>query len=524
MVDTNSHIHCLTALNRPPDSVPISKLKDGNMTMTAASRHISTVRHSIKPEHPLHAIARRSDNLFFLTLAVSGLLSLVIGYQYNTFGLALGVAPALVVLGALAYLGMRATLASCLTLAFCNAGMVMLQIQLGRGTVEFHFGVFVLLALLLAYRDWRPILFTAALFAVHHVLFDRLQAMGLGFYCTPSPDFLKMVAHALYVVVQTGIELMLAHFMRIAALQGAELAAIVSVLDSDARVALSVEGVQVSTAGGLALKKAVLKVKDALGSIADSGHTITDIAERIAEAACTAQRTEKASTGLQQVAVSIGEITQNMSQSADASSQANKLSHSASAAAQQGAEVVHKLVETIEGIQVSSKRIAEITSMIDGIAFQTNILALNAAVEAARAGEQGRGFAVVAGEVRTLAQRAASAAKEIQGLINDSVVRINDGAQLAENAGTSIDSIVESVRNVESILTEIAQSTQRQSEGITHVNDVVLNLDADAQLNSSLVDQLASTSTHLRDQAQALWASIESFDIGSSGKPVLRPA
>jgi methyl-accepting chemotaxis protein len=465
---------------------------------------------------PLRSIAYKADTLFFSALILSGLLSLVIGYWYDTFTLALAVAAGLVVAGAATFLTLRGTLASSLLLAACNAAMVMLHIQLGRGTVEFHFGVFVLLALLLAYRDWRPVLFTAGLFAVHHILFDRLQAFGVGVYCTPTPDFLKMVMHALYVVVQTGVELGIAHFMRNSTLQGAELAAIVNALDREGHIALNVEPVPVRTTGGKALKSAVLKVKDALDSIAGSSHRIEDATQKIAQGSeHMAQRTEKTSVGLQQVATSIGEITQNVSASAEATAKADTLSHSASTSAQSGAEVVHRLVDTIHGLQDHSKHIAEITGVIDGIAFQTNILALNAAVEAARAGEQGRGFAVVAAEVRSLAQRSANAAKEIQTLINDSVLRINEGAQLASSAGASMDSIVDAVKNVECILRDIAQSAQRQSEGIQHINTVVVQLDTGAQENSALVDQLAATSIDLREQAHALWKSIGTFDIGT---------
>lgn len=468
-------------------------------------------------EHPLRTIFRRSDKLFMATLVVTGLLALAIGEHYGTLSLAWMIAPALVAVGALAYLSMRATLASCLVLAFCNAAMVMLHIQLGRGTVEFHFGVFVLLALLLAYRDWRPIVFVAALFAVHHILFDRLQALGYAVYCTPSPDFLKMLLHASYVVAQTGVEVGLAYFMRLSTLQGAELSELVRILDSDDQISLNVEAVDMQTPVGKSLQQALLKVKGAMSSIAQSGHSIEAVAENIADAATTAQHTKQTSHGLQQLAASIGGINDNVSHSAQAALQANTLSHKASGAAENGAKVVHRLVKTIEGIQDSSRHIADITSLIDGIAFQTNILALNAAVEAARAGEQGRGFAVVAAEVRTLAQRSAAAAKEIQGLINASVSRINEGAELASSAGTSIDTIVDSVKSVETILDEIAQSTQRQSEGISNINKVVTHLDASSQQNSTLVEQLASTSERLRAQAHVLSASIESFDIGFSG-------
>ncbi|WP_147375823.1 methyl-accepting chemotaxis protein [Noviherbaspirillum cavernae] len=465
---------------------------------------------------PLHAIWRTADALFLITLIASGMLALAIGYQYGSFALGAAVAFGLIALGAAAFVVARGTLTSCLALAFCNVAMVALHIQLGRGTEEFHFGVFVLLALMLAYRDWRPVLFVAALFAVHHVAFDRLQAMGMGVYCTPTPDFFKMLVHASYVIVQTGVELAIARYMHNSTLQGAELTAIVAVLNRDRHIALNVEHVAVETAGGRALKDAILKVKGAMENITDTSHNIESAVAEIASGnENLAQRTEQTSASLQQVAMSIGTITQNVTQSAAAASQADALSRSASLAAHGGADVVHQVVETIHGIQASSKHIADITSLIDGIAFQTNLLALNAAVEAARAGEQGRGFAVVAAEVRNLAQRSAEAAREIQAVISNSLSRIDEGARLATSAGASMDSIVDSVKKVESILHDIVHAAQRQSEGVNDINSAVLQLDANAQKDSTTVDELAAVAMHLREHAHALSASIDSFDIGS---------
>ncbi|MDF2041864.1 MULTISPECIES: methyl-accepting chemotaxis protein [unclassified Pantoea] len=225
-------------------------------------------------------------------------------------------------------------------------------------------------------------------------------------------------------------------------------------------------------------------------------------------------RTEQQAASLEQTAASMEQLTATVKQNAENARQASKLALTASETAQQGGKVVDGVVTTMKEIAGSSKKIADITSVIDGIAFQTNILALNAAVEAARAGEQGRGFAVVAGEVRSLAQRSAQAAKEIKGLIEDSVSRVNTGSVLVESAGDTMSNIVSAVTRVTDIMGEIASASDEQSRGIDQVGLAVTEMDRVTQQNASLVEESAAAAAALEDQASHLKQAVSVFNIG----------
>ena len=234
-------------------------------------------------------------------------------------------------------------------------------------------------------------------------------------------------------------------------------------------------------------------------------------------------RTEEQASALQQTAASMEELSSTVKQNADNARQANQLAMSASTVAVQGGEVVSEVVETMKGINDSSKRISDIIGVIDGIAFQTNILALNAAVEAARAGEQGRGFAVVASEVRNLAQRSAEAAKEIKGLIHASVERVEQGSMLVDKAGATMTEVVASIRRVTDIMGEISAASTEQSQGVSQVGDAVAQMDQVTQQNAALVEEMAAAAGSLSHQAQALVGAVEVFKLSSAEAP-LAPA
>ena len=226
-------------------------------------------------------------------------------------------------------------------------------------------------------------------------------------------------------------------------------------------------------------------------------------------------RTEKQAGSLEQTAGNMQTLTDTVRQSAEAAAQANQLAGSAASVAQRGGEVVSQVVSTMDEINTSSKKIADIIGVIDGIAFQTNILALNAAVEAARAGEQGRGFAVVAGEVRNLAQRSAAAAREIKQLITDSVERVEQGTTLVNQAGTTMDEVVTSIRRVSDIVAEISAATREQSAGVSQVGKAVTHMDATTQQNAALVEEMSAATANLNAQAQELVHAVAVFDLGS---------
>ena len=235
-------------------------------------------------------------------------------------------------------------------------------------------------------------------------------------------------------------------------------------------------------------------------------------------------RTEQQAASLEETAASMEELNATVRQNADNARQANQLAAAASTVAIQGGEVVGEVVGTMKGINDSSKKIADIIGVIDGIAFQTNILALNAAVEAARAGEQGRGFAVVASEVRSLAQRSAEAAKDIKSLISASVERVEHGTALVDRAGTTMQEVVTSIRRVTDIMGEISAASTEQSSGVAQVGEAVTQMDRATQQNAALVEESAAAAESLKTQADRLVEAVAVFKIGHDAARHLAPA
>ncbi|CAD7380933.1 methyl-accepting chemotaxis protein [Xanthomonas arboricola] len=264
------------------------------------------------------------------------------------------------------------------------------------------------------------------------------------------------------------------------------------------------------------------------GIVGHIQHSATSINAAASEIAAgnqdLSQRTEQQAANLEETAASMEELTSTVRQNAESARQANQLAIGAASVASQGGEVVSKVVDTMSGIEASSKRIADIISVIDGISFQTNILALNAAVEAARAGDQGRGFAVVASEVRTLAQRSSAAAKEIKSLIDDSVQRVADGSQLVDQAGKTMAEIVASVQRVTNIMGEISAASQEQSAGIEQVNQTVTHMDEATQQNAALVEEATAAARAMEEQAQQLTEAVAVFKIVEQGQAARQPA
>ncbi len=253
------------------------------------------------------------------------------------------------------------------------------------------------------------------------------------------------------------------------------------------------------------------------GTIGDIRHATETIATASTQIAAgnldLSSRTEEQASSLEETASSMEELTSTVKQNADNARQANQLVVSTSDVAVKGGQVVGQVIDTMASIKDSSRKIADIIGVIDGIAFQTNILALNAAVEAARAGEQGRGFAVVASEVRNLAQRSASAAKEIKSLIEDSVGKVDAGGKLVEEAGKTMDEVVSSVKRVTDIMSEIAAASQEQSAGIEQVNQAITQMDDVTQQNAALVEEAAAASESLQEQAAKLAEAVSVFKL-----------
>jgi len=316
--------------------------------------------------------------------------------------------------------------------------------------------------------------------------------------------FLLLVGLVLYFVIERVVTRPLAHAQEAAVrIAGGDLTARVNVSQQDeiGQLMQAFNGIS----DGLAT--VVAEVRQGTEQITTAS---TEIATGNLD---LSSRTEEQAGALEETASAMEQLTSTVKQNADNARQANQLAVSASEVAQQGGVVVGQVVDTMGSINASSRKIVDIISVIDGIAFQTNILALNAAVEAARAGEQGRGFAVVASEVRNLAQRSASAAKEIKSLIDDSVNKVETGSKLVEQAGTTMSEVVASVKRVTDIVGEISSASQEQSQGIEQVNHAINQMEQTTQQNAALVEQAAAAAQSLQEQAHKLTASVSTFKL-----------
>jgi methyl-accepting chemotaxis protein len=263
------------------------------------------------------------------------------------------------------------------------------------------------------------------------------------------------------------------------------------------------------------------KMVGVLKDVHTSMSTVNDAAGEIAAGNLDlSKRTEEQAASLEETASSMEELTSTVKQNAENARQANRLALGASSVAVKGGKVVGNVVGTMSSINESSRKIVDIISVIDGIAFQTNILALNAAVEAARAGEQGRGFAVVATEVRNLAQRSAAAAKEIKTLIGDSVEKVGVGTKLVDDAGKTMEEIVASVKRVTDIMSEITSASEEQSQGIEQVNQAITHMDQVTQQNAGLVEEAAAAAELLRSQVLIVDEAMVAFRLGQDRKHV----
>jgi len=404
---------------------------------------------------------------------------------------------------------------SVLVLPVLGMAMSALLIHAARGQTVAHFAVFSFLAATIVYRRWEAVVAGAAAIAVHHLSFNFFQQWGWGVVCFTDPGLGTVVEHAAYVVAEAAILVMLAGRAKADARTADELEHIAQhLVGADGHVSFDVVRAPASGTATKTLQQALARMQSTLVAVRASSDSIHTASVEIAGGNSNlSQRTEQAAANLQRSASSMEQLTGTVRQSADSAAQANQLASSASGAAQRGGQVMQQVVSNMNDIAGASRRIADIIGTIDGIAFQTNILALNAAVEAARAGEQGRGFAVVAGEVRNLAQRSAEAAKEIKGLIGDSVDKVESGAKLVRDAGSAMDEIVSGVQRVSDIIGEISAAASEQRAGIEQVNGAVSELEQMTQQNAALVEQSAAAAESLREQAHKLASAVAGFRL-----------
>ena len=463
-----------------------------------------------------------------IALVVAG--AVAYGAANGAIGLAAGLGAVLLAVAAAlaAFGGGSQRAASYVGLPLVGMVAVALLIHSARGVAESHFAVFALLAATVVYRRWQSVVVAAATIAVHHLSFNQMQELGWGAICFTEPSFARVLEHAAYVVAEAGILVMLALRSADDYRASDELTGIASrLIDADGEVRFASAHEPASAESTRRLQQALRHVEKTIAEVRMRAESIRIASDEIAGGnADLSQRTEETAGSLQLTASTMEQLTSTVRQSADAARQANQLASSASSVAERGGEVVAQVVQTMEQIHASSRRIADIIGTIDGIAFQTNILALNAAVEAARAGEQGRGFAVVAGEVRALAQRSAEAAREIKSLIGASVESVESGSRLVGEAGGTMQEIVANVRRVNDIIGEISAASGEQSSGIGQVNEAIAQLDRATQQNAALVEEAAAAAGSLREQGMRLGELVSTFHLAqvAEAEPVARAA
>lgn len=474
---------------------------------------------------PLHSTHVRADRLMVGVLWTLAALSCGLAPWHQTWiwALTIGI-PAAAIPSLLAW-AFPGSLATRLVVAAMLMVVCALNIHQSYGMIEVHFGIFVCLAFLLCYRDWRPIAFGAVVTAIHHLSFNYFQELGYGVMCFTETGLGIVLAHAAYVVAETAVLSYLAMLLRSEGLQATELQDMVTAMvASEQKVNLVQSSRPVHSAIGSALAGLMTRLRGVVASIAECTETVAGAAEEMATGGAElAGRTRMQGSALAQTTRAVDQLMTTLRLTEEKAGQASRIVESAVDIAERGGRVVTQVVRTMAEINQSSARIADIIAVIDEIAFQTNLLALNAAVEAARAGDQGRGFAVVASEVRNLAQRSATAAREIKELIQNSVSSVSSGSALVDRAGATMSEVVTSVGRITQIVEDFQRAAREQSSGIDQVSCAVTEMETAARQNHALVESMSRGAEQLRLKGKRLTDAVELFELGEDSASGLVP-
>ncbi|MBI5256656.1 MAG: hypothetical protein HY855_09160 [Burkholderiales bacterium] len=410
------------------------------------------------------------------------------------------------------------------SLLSCSLAMlVALQIHLARGAPAAHLNVYISFGVLLVYQDWRVIVRMAAALLVLHVAADQLQRRGLPVYYLPQPDASTLLLHASMVVLQAALLARVAHALYRANLEGWELALLVQAMNRGSRISLNLDVLRADTPAGQRLRAMQQRMADELRHVRDCAGAVQTAAHRVAD--CSAelcQRTESSTQELRDSAMCLDQISIIARNNHEASNAARAMSEQAQAAASEGETTIADVVRTMHDIEASSRQVTELLATIDAIAAQTNILSLNAAVEAARSGEHGRGFAVVAAEVRALAQRSATTARDARRLVTRSTDVVERGITQVGQAGRSMAALVQSVQQVGAMFTTILSDASDSAQGMKMVTQSMEQLGQVTQQNLSVAERSANAAQDLQTQVSALAKVLDAFDLGT-GEPVFVP-
>ncbi|MGB6242121.1 MAG: methyl-accepting chemotaxis protein [Castellaniella sp.] len=413
---------------------------------------------------------RHADRIMLPLIWVLFATALGLANWHDTWGLALGIGLPLAAIPTALILCLPGQRITRITVAVVFMLFCALHIHQAMGTIELHFGIFVLLAVLLCYRDWTVILIAAAVVALHHLSFNTLQEMGYPTYCFADPSLGRVIAHAAYVVVESIFLCYIAHWMQRDARQAIELTQLVSNITRDGRIHLDVSDTRPDSPAATTLHQVLQAIAGAVSQVHGHAVTIDQVLEHLRN------DNETVSSGARHQAEAIGQsvlalqtLSDSLNEDLQQAQTAEQHARQTTGLAQEGSQAMSQSVQNMREMSELSQRISDITTLIDGIAFQTNILALNASVEAARAGEHGRGFAVVAGEVRTLAQRSADASRQIRELTQASAQQVAAGTTLIEHSGIKMDRLTAGVQTLSQTLTRFLQANRAQAGQIAEL-------------------------------------------------------